>query len=136
TGIDTCNGGSCLHTGNPCPGADGDANCEESCDEAGDNCGGADPNGSSCDDDSVCTTSDHCNGGACVGGPLNCNDNSPCTNDTCDPVNGCGHNAAPATGCKTAGKSMLVLKQKSGGLGDNLRFRWSKGETLTQEELA
>jgi len=51
-------------------------------------------------------------------------------------VNGCGHNAAPATGCKTAGKSMLVLKQQNGGLGDNLRFRWTKGETLTQAELA
>ena len=43
-----------------------------------------------CDDEDVCTTGDHCELGICISaGSLNCNDNNPCTNDSCDPVNGC-----------------------------------------------
>jgi len=48
-GADTCSGGACfLHAGNPCPGADGDSDCSESCDEAADACSAADP-GESCE---------------------------------------------------------------------------------------
>ena len=48
-GADTCNGGSCSsHTGDPCPGPDGDADCVESCNETTDTCDANDPNGSPC----------------------------------------------------------------------------------------
>src|SRR4029450_86001 len=48
-GTDTCSAGACTtHTGDPCPGPDGDGNCSESCNEAGENCLLADPNGSGC----------------------------------------------------------------------------------------
>jgi len=55
-GTDTCDStGSCsVHKGDPCPGADGDGNCAESCNEAGNSCTGPDPAGSACDDGNVC----------------------------------------------------------------------------------
>ena len=47
-----------------------------------------------CDDGSVCTTADTCGNGACVGGPaLPCDDQNPCTDDTCHQVSGCIHTA-------------------------------------------
>ena len=50
------------------------------------------PNGTACDDGDACTTNDACSGGNCVGGPpLNCDDNNPCTTDTCAPLLGCQH---------------------------------------------
>jgi hypothetical protein len=40
----------------------------------------------------VCTTSDHCAGGRCVGTPVTCaDDGNPCTRDLCDPIAGCVH---------------------------------------------
>ena len=71
TGTDTCLGGGCFaHTGDPCPGPDGDANCSESCDEAADNCSASDPNGTACNDSDACTESDACENGACTGSIL------------------------------------------------------------------
>ena len=37
-GVDTCQVGTCSHAGDPCPGADGDGDCAESCDESTDSC--------------------------------------------------------------------------------------------------
>lgn len=49
-GSDTCSAGTCIvHSGDPCPGIDGDNNCAESCDEALDNCTANDPDGTVCD---------------------------------------------------------------------------------------
>ena len=67
-GSDTCSSGSCSsHAGNPCPGADGDSDCTESCNESSDNCTASDPNGSSCSDGLYCNGSDTCSGGSCSG---------------------------------------------------------------------
>ena len=69
-GADTCSGGSCSnHAGDPCPGADGDSNCSESCNEGSDTCNAADPNGAACDDGDECTASDSCSAGVCEGTP-------------------------------------------------------------------
>jgi len=42
-----------------------------------------------CDDTgcitNACTVNDHCDGAVCVSDALNCDDNSLCTNDSCDP---------------------------------------------------
>lgn len=81
-GPDTCNGGTCsLHSGNPCPGPDGDANCRESCDEATDTCTANDANGAACDDGNASTINDRCSAGVCAGTPISCDDNNPCTTD-------------------------------------------------------
>lgn len=43
----------------------------------------------SCDDASVCTNQDKCMSGICVGIPLTCYDNNPCTIDKCIETVGC-----------------------------------------------
>ena len=80
-GTDTCSAGACSrHVGNPCPGADADSDCSETCNETSDDCTGNDPNLSACASDS-----------------------QPCTNDVCSAVGTCTHPAANAgTTCRTA----------------------------------
>ncbi len=47
-----------------------------------------------CDDGDVCTTGDVCTATVCTAtGALPCDDSTPCTTDSCDPVLGCAHNA-------------------------------------------
>jgi hypothetical protein len=66
TGTETCTGGVCgSPTGDPCPGADGDGDCSESCDETNDNCLLADPDGSFCQDGLFCNGTDTCRAGGC-----------------------------------------------------------------------
>jgi Tol biopolymer transport system component len=56
-----------------------------------------------CDDQSICTGTEHCLSGHCVvvpDTPIDCDDNNPCTEDLCDPVTGCFHNELPnGTSC-------------------------------------
>ena len=48
------------------------------------------PDGTPCNDSSMCTLVDICVDGACVGGkPITCNDDDACTEDSCDPASGC-----------------------------------------------
>jgi cysteine-rich repeat protein len=93
-GTDTCASGTCsLHTGDPCPGADGDGNCSESCDETADACSGPDTNGAACDDGLFCNGTDTCGGGTCSvhtgdpcfagDGDANCAESCDDTLDTC-----------------------------------------------------
>jgi hypothetical protein len=53
----------------------------------------AKPDGTSCDDGDACTEGDACSKTKCVGAPVSCDDENPCTLDTCDPASGCGHAA-------------------------------------------
>jgi hypothetical protein len=56
-----------------------------------------DHEGNLCDDQDPCTLADTCSDGTCQpGGPANCSDDNPCTDDACGPA-GCTHvsNAAP-----------------------------------------
>lgn len=53
-----------------------------------------------CDDGSVCTNAEQCDGGACHGGtPKDCADSDPCTADSCDAKTGCAHAAASGALC-------------------------------------
>jgi cysteine-rich repeat protein len=38
----------------------------------------------------LCTINETCLNGACVGDAVGCDDDNPCTDDTCDPLAGCG----------------------------------------------
>lgn len=118
-GSDTCAGGSCsVHAGNPCVGPDGDANCAESCNETGDTCTAADPNGSDCDDGDICTVADQCSAGACAG--------QPSTEDGCTPTTTLPEETTTTTlpgalcgdanedGRVTAADALLVLKTAVG----------------------
>ena len=42
-----------------------------------------------CDDLNACTLTDHCDEGECVGTPIACDDSNPCTDDSCDGMEGC-----------------------------------------------
>ncbi len=42
-----------------------------------------------CDDGSVCTSNDRCEGGECVGTVVPCDDGNACTTDSCDAAVGC-----------------------------------------------
>ncbi len=50
-----------------------------------------------CLDGDACTIGDHCEAGACVGKPIDCDDKDPCTDDLCDGLGGCAveYNMAP-----------------------------------------
>jgi len=42
-----------------------------------------------CMDGDACTVGDHCEAGVCVGLPVACDDDDPCTEDSCDGLGGC-----------------------------------------------
>ncbi len=53
-----------------------------------------------CNDGDPCTVGETCdNKGSCTGSPLSCDDQSPCTTDSCDSKSGCVHGATDANTC-------------------------------------
>src|SRR5262249_25599128 len=49
------------------------------------------PAAGSCDDGNARTTGDHCVNGACNASTVSCDDNNPCTDDSCNTATGCVH---------------------------------------------
>lgn len=47
--------------------------------------------GTDCETEDYCITESHCLGGVCIGSTVVCDDNNPCTDDSCDPKKGCVH---------------------------------------------
>ena len=91
---DKCGNGWCLGTTAACE--DFNPCTDDSCDP-GTGCLHT-PNQSLCSDGSLCTLGDHCAQGECVASDeLECKDDNPCTDDSCEPALGCVHklNAAP-----------------------------------------
>jgi hypothetical protein len=76
-----------------CPQPDGpDAPClAAACDPVEGTCAlVAGPNEVPCNDMDACTINDVCSSGSCTGGiEANCNDGNPCTDDICQPDQGC-----------------------------------------------
>jgi hypothetical protein len=99
-------------------------------------CTGA-PAGTPCGDLTVCNGAETCDGtGTCQpGSPLDCDDNSLCTEDSCDPLDGCAYASAPVGGCRSALKSKLILKDKATNSSDKLTWIWAKGQSTIQSEL-
>ncbi len=86
TDSDACAAGKCQGTAKSCD--DGNPCTTDSCDKAL-GCKTA-ANTAACDDGTVCTEGDVCSGGACKPGKAkNCDDNNPCTTDSCDKTAGC-----------------------------------------------
>ena len=98
-----CDDGNFCTVGDHCAdgvcGIDGPLDCDDdnlcttdSCDPAV-GCGHVD-NELPCSDGDACTAGEACVGGECLGGgPINCDDGNPCTDDSCDPAAGCVFNA-------------------------------------------
>ena len=67
---------------------DGNDCTEDLCDpDAG--CVNEPLSGTECTDLDVCTQADHCDEGVCVGAEIVCDDGDGCTDDYCDPAEGC-----------------------------------------------
>lgn len=106
----------------------------EECDEGPSNgapasCCAADctfkPNGSSCDDSNACTLSDVCTAGACGSATVQV---CPLC-QTCTPMGGC--QIGPRSACKLSTlplKSQLQFKDKTPDTGDQVVFKWNKGQ--------
>jgi len=94
-GTDTCNGsGACSnHSGNPCPGHNTGPNCNDSCNEATDDCTANDAAGTSCADDGYACTNDQCNGSGTCTHPIKtgqCLISGTCyNNNDLNPTNDC-----------------------------------------------
>lgn len=101
---------------NPC--GDGVTDSGEQCDD------GNTVNGDCCD--AACQY--EAPGSACGA------DGDVCTQDVCDGAGSCNV-VAPQGGCRTAGKSMLLLKNKSDDAKDKLVWKWLKGAATTLGEL-
>ncbi|MBX7081387.1 MAG: hypothetical protein K1X88_19455 [Nannocystaceae bacterium] len=102
TATDTCTGGVCGGTGNPCPGPDNDNNCGESCNETTNNCTASDPNGSACADGLFCTHNDTCSNGTCVGGPDPCpgpDGDTDCSESCNEAANNCSTDDPNGSAC-------------------------------------
>jgi hypothetical protein len=154
TAVDECSSGSCVGSGDPCMGGD---ECNDVCDELADSCAdphgvpctddgngctddvcdGAgscahEPNSAPCDDGLLCTLVDTCEGGVCVGAvPPECQDDNPCTYDTCDDGTGeCLNLAEPAPSCQGEGEpilSQLVIGNRDDTEGrDKLKWKWGR----------
>ncbi len=78
-----------------CPAPEGiDAPClAANCEATSGECSFVPANdGFACDDANACTVGDLCEAGVCMAGvTANCNDGNLCTDESCDPIEGCQH---------------------------------------------
>ena len=91
---DACQSGGCVGIETPCPSDDNPCTVSGGCDDKTGEClSQSVPEGTTCSDGNECTGDDQCTEGECAGGePLICDDENPCTDDLCNPKNGCEFN--------------------------------------------
>ena len=108
---------TCDAVDNDCNGKTDDATCDDKNPCTSDSCNSTTKEclhealAGPCDDGNLCTTGDTCATGACTSQPKKCDDDNPCTDDTCDPAKGCGYENATgpcSTGnaCESGGKCL------------------------------
>jgi hypothetical protein len=134
TPIDTCSNGQCTGSGevdcnddNPCT--------VDTCDPE-EGCKYEPMTGDLCDDASLCTADDSCQAGICVGEPVDCSDDSPCTEDLCDPDKGCFHAPVPddpAVACDDNNLCTLVDSCIGGECIGNDPIDCNDGELCTDD---
>jgi hypothetical protein len=90
TGVDACQGGTCMRGPEPCPPTGVLCN-SDFCDEDADGCTLVPvPDGDPCDDSNACTDLDTCFGGSCSGVDVDCSYlNDDCNIGSCDSSIGC-----------------------------------------------
>jgi len=91
TTTDTCQNGACTGSGAPTCTAQDQCHVAGTCDPQTGQCTNpAKGNGTPCDDGDLCTQTDTCQGGTCIGGdPFSCGLSTQCeTAGTCDPATG------------------------------------------------
>lgn len=92
---ESCADGLCVGEAMPC--SDGEGCTIDACDPAVGCSSKPVAEGDACQDGDACTVSEKCSFGECAGAAVNCDDQNPCTDDTCDPLAGCVNtpNSAP-----------------------------------------
>lgn len=114
--------------------------CDDGNNAGGDCCSSTcqyESNGSPCDDSDACTGPDTCDGaGTCLTPAVDCSDDNPCSQDTCNPVTGCANTFGPAAGCRTAGKSLLIVKNSSDNGKDQVIWKWLNGAATDVADFA
>lgn len=136
---DRCDAGVTNHCWLPSCG-DGNLDANEQCDDGnladGDCCSStcqSEPAGQSCSDGDVCNGVEECDGaGACqdVIPALDCVDDDPCSQDSCDPVTGCSNLLGPSLSCdEAAGRASLALDVGKG----KAAFSWQKGSVAFED---
>lgn len=89
-------------------------------------------NGSACDDADACTVGDTCTAGVCGSGSIvSC----PLC-QTCDPMGGC--TVGPRAACKggtVPRKSSLQVKDRTPDAGDQVVYKWIRGEATSTAEF-
>ncbi len=156
TDVDACASGACVGTGDPCAGG---VECSAGCNEAADDC--FDTNGSLCTDDGNlctddycdgvggcihvansapcvdglgCTSNDMCDGGVCAGDPPpECDDDNPCTVDSCvEPSGDCINVDEPDPSCNDGAIAALIISNRDDVTGrDKLKWRWRRSVSGT-----
>jgi cysteine-rich repeat protein len=117
-----------------CRPASGACDVADACDGVGDACpaDGRAADGTVCDDGDVCTVTEECASGVCIGtAETVC---APC--ETCDPDAGCL--ARPWDFCRqpmTKNAAVLVVKNASDDARDQLSWKWSKGEETATDDF-
>jgi len=137
TDNDVCTQGDACQSGTCRPGTT--VNCNDGNDCTTDSCNpqtgcanASKADNTICNDGNACTTGDKCTNGKCGGIGLNCDDNNPCTTDTCDPVmQQCSHaNVQNNTPCSDNDKCTLNDTCQNGQLRCG-----ADGELLGHEPL-
>jgi hypothetical protein len=137
---DSCNGSSKLCPADAkstavCRAAVDVCDASESCDGSGNNCP-ADlkaANGTPCPDGMFCNGDETCQAGVCSAGSDPCPGSQICD----EPSAMCTSCAsAPANGCRTAGKSLIVIKDNANNSKDKLIWKFIKGQPTTFAELS
>jgi hypothetical protein len=115
---ETCNGQD-----DDCNGQTDENSCNDQNPCTSDSCGGAagcshvGQTGKACDaDGSPCTPGDTCVGATCLQGPSkNCDDQDPCTKDSCDLAGACTHVSDEGVGCDDDNPCTIGDTCQSGG---------------------
>jgi cysteine-rich repeat protein len=89
--------------------------------------------GEDCDDGNL-ENEDACSN-LCTINATPCDDGDPCTRGVVDLLLGCTHVEAPALGCRTAGKALLLLKDNANDPQDKLVWKWLKGAETSQQQF-
>ena len=118
-GVEYCDNSVCKK-GEPLDCDDDNLCTNESCDAIG-GCIVTDNDENSCDDGDVCNGAETCSQGNCnAGEALECDDSNPCTDDTCNPTDGCvftnndGNSCDDDDACngaETCGEGVCLLGQ-------------------------
>jgi len=115
----------------------------EECDDGntvnGDCCSSScllDAPGTPCANNDLCDGDETCDGaGACESGaPLDCDDQSPCTQDSCDAVTGCIHAGVPASCTEGFADGTLIVNEKVAGK-EKMILKMLKGPASTQSDF-